>query len=257
MIGGDGEIVGGVAVMRDMGAMEELEELKEDFIAMVSHELRTPLTNLSAAIQLLLKESEEDSDRQSDLLKVVWEQSMRLGSFVDKILEAAELTAGRVQVMQEPVTMVPLVRRVVGNWQAGATRHRFVIEVIGKGPYLAVGDVGKVDIVLNNLVENAVKYSPNGGRVIVTVREENSEIVVSVEDEGIGIPEGERERVFDWFYRVERGDARETYGYGLGLYIARRLVELMGGRIWVESQVGKGSRFYFSLPKLANGQALA
>jgi two-component system phosphate regulon sensor histidine kinase PhoR len=146
------------------------------------------------------------------------------------------------------VDLKPLIERMIEAFEIRAHTHRFECTV-PEGSIIVVGDDSKIQTVLDNLLENAVNYSPKGSRVSVEVSGRDKEVVISVIDEGIGIPATQLERIFERFHRVNASDDQEQYGYGLGLYISKRLIEMQGGSIWGESEVGRGSRFSFSLPK--------
>jgi len=225
----------------------ELNHMKSGFISMVSHELRSPLSHIIASTELM-REANLSSDQQRDLLNIIHLQSTRLNKFVEQILEVSLLEAGTVRVEKKPVALKPVIRQMIEAFAIKANAHRFEF-TMPEGPITVMGDEGKIQTVLDNLLENAVNYSPKGSRVSIEVSEGDEEVVISVVDEGIGIPATQLERIFERFHRVNTRDDQEQYGYGLGLYISKRLVELQGGSIWVESEVGRGSRFSFSLPK--------
>ncbi len=225
----------------------ELNHMKSGFISMVSHELRSPLSHIIASTELM-REAKLSSDQQQDLLNIIHLQSARLNRFVEQILDVSLLEAGTVQVEKRPVVLKPVLKQMIEAFALRANTHRFELTMPDR-PLTVVGDEGKIQTVLDNLLENAVTYSPKGSRVFVEVSEDDKEVVISVIDEGIGIPATQLERIFERFHRVNTRDDQEQYGYGLGLYITKRLVELQGGKIWVASEVGRGSRFTFSLPK--------
>jgi PAS domain S-box-containing protein len=242
-----GQIVGAVVVLRDVSAERELDRLQSDFVSMISHELRSPLANLGAAIELM-SSSMEDLETVQKALSIAHDNEQRLTRLVEDILSVSQIEAGQIRVQEEPVTLLPILRRVVRIAQSQTTRHRILLHVPDSVPFV-MADQSKVEIIVNNLVANAINYSPDGGRVLVKVSgPENDHVVIGVVDEGVGIPQDYLERVFDRFYRVDTSDGRKVYGHGLGLYISKRLVELQGGHIWAESREGRGSCFTFTLP---------
>ncbi len=246
----DGQPSGTVVVFRDVSAEKELEQLQAEFVSMVSHELRSPMSNILTSVELMLT-SDLEPALQREMLKIVQAQVQRLSSFVEEILDVSFLEAGQMVIHREPVTLLPLIRRTVSAFEAaGARGHCFVIRDT-KSPFV-LADEGKVEIVLTNLLENAVNYSPSGSEIVIesAVDPATDMVTVSVIDQGIGIASEYHEKIFDQFYRVDNEKRTEVKGRGLGLYISRRLVEMQGGRIWVESKVGKGSRFSFTLPKM-------
>jgi PAS domain S-box-containing protein len=244
----DGQVVGAMVAFRDASAEMELDHMKSGFITMVSHELRSPLSHIIASAELI-REANLSSDQQQDLLNIVHAQSNRLNKFVAQILDVSLLEAGTVKVEKKPVALKPMIEQIIAAFEIRASTHRFEL-IVPEGPTLVVGDEGKIQTVLDNLLENAVNYSPKGSRVSIEVSDrDKKEAVISVIDEGIGIPANQLERIFERFHRVNASDDQEQYGYGLGLYINKRLIEIQGGRIWAESEVERGSRFSFSLPK--------
>jgi PAS domain S-box-containing protein len=243
----DGQVIGAMATFRDVSAEIELDHLKSGFIAMVSHELRSPLSHIIASTELI-REANLSSDQQQDLLNIIHAQSNRLNRFVAQILDVSLLEAGAVKAEQEPVALKPLIEQMIEAFETRANTHRFRLTV-PEGPTIVLGDESKIQTVLNNLLENAVNYSPKGSRVSIEVSDRDKEIVISVIDEGIGIPATQLEMIFERFHRVNASDDQEQYGYGLGLYISKRLIEIQGGSIWAKSELERGSRFSFSLPK--------
>ncbi len=243
----DGQVIGAMVAFRDALAETELDHMKAGFISMVSHELRSPLSHIIASTELM-REANLSSEQQQDLLNIIHAQSNRLNRFVEQILDVSLLEAGTVKVEQEAVALKPLIEQMIEALEIRVNTHRFEFTVPER-PAIVVGDESKIQTVLDNLLENAVNYSPKGSRVSIEVSDRDKEVVISVIDEGIGIPAKQLERLFERFHRVNASDDQEQYGYGLGLYISKRLIEIQGGSIWAESEVGRGSRFSFSLPK--------
>jgi two-component system phosphate regulon sensor histidine kinase PhoR len=244
----DSQVIGAMVAFRDASAEMELNHMKSGFISMVSHELRSPLSHIMASTELI-REASLSSDQQQNLLNIVHAQSNRLNKFVAQILDVSLLEAGTVKVERKPVALKPMIEQIIAAFEIRASTHRFEL-IVPEGPTIVVGDEGKIQTVLDNLLENAVNYSPKGSRVSIEVSDGGKkEAVISVTDEGIGIPANQLERIFERFHRVNASDDQEQYGYGLGLYISKRLIEIQGGSIWAESEVERGSRFSFSLPK--------
>jgi PAS domain S-box-containing protein len=243
----EGQLDGAVIAFRDVSSERELDRLKSDFVSMISHELRSPLANLGAAIELLLGLT-EDQEAAQRTLHIARASERRLTRLVEDILNVSRIEAGQMRVSQEPVTLPPILRRAVHLAQVQSKRHQVLLHLPESMPFV-IADQGKVEIIVNNLVMNAINYSPGGGRVMVKVDgPANGEMTVSVIDEGVGISADHLDKVFDRFYRVDTSDGRKVYGHGLGLYISKHLVEMQGGRIWVQSQEGRGSCFSFTLP---------
>jgi two-component system phosphate regulon sensor histidine kinase PhoR len=244
------EFFGGtVYAFRDLTEIRQLEELKADFIATASHELRTPLAAVYGAAQTLLRHDFAlDEGGRDRFVSLIAEESDRLGRIVNEILLANQLEAGRLDLGIEPFDPVEIVERVVEATRAYAPPEiAFEVRADDDLPRVA-GDRDKARQVLVNLLENAIKYSPDGGKIELGVQAANGDVRFSVKDEGLGIPPEEQGRVFEKFYRLDPQMTRGVGGTGLGLYICSELVGRMGGRIWVEANEGKGSTFFFELP---------
>jgi PAS domain S-box-containing protein len=245
---------GTVYAFRDLTDVRRLEELKADFIATASHELRTPLAAVYGAAQTLLRHDFAlDEGGRDRFVSLIADESERLGRIVNEILLASQLDAGRLELDFEPFDAIELVERVLEATRAHAPPDVVVERVVGDGLPRVDADRDKVRQVLVNLVENAIKYSPDGGRIELGVESHDDAVLFSVKDEGLGIPSDEQARVFEKFYRLDPHMTRGVGGTGLGLYICNELVSRMGGHIWVESTAGEGSTFFFELPAAAAG----
>jgi PAS domain S-box-containing protein len=250
LLGTGDQVVGGVIAIRDCSAEMEVDRMKSEMVTMVSHELRSPLSNMQTAIELVLT-SDFEEDLQRDMLNLVRSQCARLASCVRELLDVSQLEAGQIALRREPVTLWPLIQRVVNTFKVTEQRgHRF--QLIGQGELPFVwADSHKVEMILTNLLQNAASYSPEGSTITIEAKTmDNTDIVVSVSDEGEGIAREHLEQIFQPYYRVSSIRSEKVSGWGLGLYIVKRLVEMQGGRIWVESEVGKGSHFIFTLPRM-------
>jgi PAS domain S-box-containing protein len=247
---------GTVYAFRDLTDVRRLEELKASFIATASHELRTPLAAVYGAAQTLLRHDFAlDEGGRDRFVSLIADESERLGRIVNEILLASQLDAGRLDLEAEPFDSVELVDRVVESTRAYAPPGVSVDRVVADELPLVDADRDKVRQVLVNLVENAIKYSPDGGHVEVGVEAQDENVLFHVRDEGLGIPSDEQSRVFEKFYRVDPHMTRGVGGTGLGLYICNELVGRMGGHIWLESKAGEGSTFLFELPAAAGSSA--
>ena len=239
---------GTVYAFRDLTEVHHLEEMKADFIATASHELRTPLAAVYGAAQTLLRHDFAlDEGGRNRFISLIADESERLGRIVNEILLANQLDAGRLDLGSEPFDSVEVVERVVEATQAYAPAEVTLEVSAGDELPLVAADKDKVRQVLVNLVENAIKYSPDGGTIEVGVEGREGDVRFWVRDEGLGIPEGEEQRIFEKFYRLDPQMSRGVGGTGLGLYICNELVSRMGGRIWVEANGKKGSTFLFEL----------
>jgi signal transduction histidine kinase len=228
---------------------QSLERLKSEFVATASHQLRTPLAGIyGAAMTLQHSERNLSDELRRQLVDVIARDSRRLTDTVEQIAVATDLAEGRFRILDEPFDPVALARERV---EAAAERlpDNLTIELIADSEGTAVrGDDAGIRSALESLIDNAIKYSPDGGRIEVGVRLRSSRVRFWVRDEGLGIPASEHERVFEKFHRLDPGQLRGVAGAGLGLYICRQLVRQMNGRIWLESSEGHGSTFVFELP---------
>jgi two-component system, OmpR family, phosphate regulon sensor histidine kinase PhoR len=238
-----------VYAFRDLTEERRLEQMRSDFVATVSHELRTPLASIHGAAVTLARRGGELGPRlHQRLLGIVVEQSERLSELVEEILLAAQLDSGGLRLDRERFDGAGLARKVIASNRPRIPEGLTVSLAAPPQVPPALGDAERAGHVLGNLLDNAIKYSPAGGRIDVIVEPEHGRLRFTVRDEGLGIPPNEQERIFEKFYRLDAGMSRGVGGSGLGLYICRQLVERMDGRIWVSSQPGAGSSFSFELP---------
>jgi two-component system phosphate regulon sensor histidine kinase PhoR len=248
-----------VYAFRNLTDERALDELKGEFVATVSHELRTPLAAIYGSAQTLRRNDLElDDDRRESLLDVIADESERLTRIAGDILLANTLDSDRLRLEREPVDLSGLTREVVDQMRT-CFAEREDISIRFSSPELdasVAGDADKLRQILMNLIENAVKYSPDGGEIEVGLESRDNRVRVVIRDEGIGIPPGEEQRIFGKFYRVDPQLSRGVGGTGLGLYISRELVRRMQGRVSVASHEGKGSTFFVDLP-LAAAPALS
>jgi two-component system phosphate regulon sensor histidine kinase PhoR len=237
-----------VYAFRDVTRERRLERVRSEFVATVSHELRTPLASLHGAALTLREYDDLSGDTQHELLDMIASQSQRLADLVEEILVTGQLDSGSLRVSSAPFDAEELVRAVAesARLRVGAART-IEVELAPELPRV-YGDAGRTRQVLSNLVDNAVKYSPDQSRVAITVQADGERVRFSVSDEGLGIPLTEQERIFEKFYRLDPHHRRGVGGSGLGLYICRELLRSMNGRIFVESDPGHGATFTFELP---------
>jgi two-component system phosphate regulon sensor histidine kinase PhoR len=236
-----------VYAFRDATHDRRLENLRSQFVATISHELRTPLASLHGAA-MTLREHELPAQTQDDLLEMIAEQSNRLANLVEEILVTAQLDSGALRVVADTFDPEELVRGVVTVARSRVDEETTIEVAVPSILPPVHGDAERTRQVLLNLVDNAIKYSPSGGQIEVELAPVDDRLRFSVHDEGLGIPVGEQERIFDKFYRLDPDQRRGIGGTGLGLYICRELVRSMHGRIWVESEPGQGTTFAFELP---------
>jgi PAS domain S-box-containing protein len=240
---------GTVYAFRDLTEERGLEQMRSDFVATVSHELRTPLAAIyGAAVTLRRGDLQLDDDMRNRLLDIVAGESDRLAQIVNDVLLASHLDSGQLKLNIETVDAAKLTSTVVEAARAHLPEG-ITLSVDAPRRVQVTADEQQLRQVLVNLVENAVKYSPDGGPVTVRLTQEERAIRWTVSDEGLGIPAGDRRRIFEKFFRLDPNMTRGIGGTGLGLYICRELVHRLDGRIWVESNNGKGSRFVVELPR--------
>ena len=244
-----GAVSGRIFAFRDVSSERIVEQMKSDFVSTVSHQLRAPLTSIYGFAETLLRRDVlfGEAERET-FLGYIASEAQRLTSIVDTLLSVARLEAGDLHVELVPTDLRDVVSEAVTNVRQGGdvNGHHFVLHLPDE-PLAAAADREKLGQILTNLLENAVKFSPNGGTVTVEAHRRAGRVEVRVVDEGLGIPENERERIFSKFHRAD-SSPRGQSGAGLGLFIARGLVRAMGGRIWVDSAEGGGSSFAFELP---------
>jgi PAS domain S-box-containing protein len=240
------------AVITDLTQQKQSEEvirtgkLKDEFIGMVSHEIKTPLTVIIGALSTVTAEGVTQPEAR-ELLKDAVAHADILTNIVDNLLELSRSQADRLVLQKEPTDIEIVTRIVVDKLRLKSTIHQLIIDIPSGLPIVDV-DPLRVERVLYNLVDNAIKYSPNGGEVKISARREKENLVVCVSDEGLGIAPDDQPRLFRKFQRLDVMVKKSIQGVGLGLNVCRILVEAHGGQIWVESKKGKGSNFCFTIP---------
>ncbi len=246
-----------VLVFHDITELRRLENIRKDFVANVSHELRTPLTSIKGYVEALLDGGKDDPETSVRFLEIILKQSDRLNLILEDLLQLSKIESGQLQFKKEPLHIGSVIERTIAMIKplAEKKQHRLRSQVAADLP-LITGDEERLVQVLANLLDNAIKYTPEGGQITVAARRispsraeaPRTSIELTVTDTGIGIPEQDRPRVFERFYRVDKARSRELGGTGLGLAIVRHIVEGHGGQIWVEGNMPTGSRFVVRLP---------
>ncbi len=245
MLDPGGTVAGRIFAFRDISAEHAVEQMKTDFVSGVSLELRAPLTSIYGFAQTLLRDDVAfGDDERRTFLDFIAREAERLTETVDALLNVARLDTGDLAVSIEPTDVLAVVDALVASSAPVANGHRIVADVPAKLPP-AQADPVKLRDVLDQLVGNALKFSPGGGTVTISAHHRDDTIELAVTDEGVGIPPSEQERIFAKFAKARPGESRGT---GVGLFIAQGLVREMGGRIRVHSNEGQGSRFAFELP---------
>jgi len=228
--------------------VEDLSRLKDEFLSIASHELRTPVTSIKGYTQLakmLIKEG--DLGTSEEYLDIALDQIDRMSRLILELLDVSRIETGRLEIRREPIPWAQFVRDVVHRHHTAVSDRRFHVSVPSLGR-VVTGDRDRLEQVLGNLLENAVKYSPEGSDITVAIDDKGDSLVTAVCDRGIGIPADELNQVFERFHRGRQVSSTNYGGLGLGLYITKQIIERHGGTIWVESKEGQGTTFYFSLP---------
>jgi signal transduction histidine kinase len=243
--------------------LQEIDRLKSHFLSMASHELKTPLTSISGLAQVLLrrmrrrlemgrpndKDWHEEQSGHVARLELLNTQTVRLGRLVDELLDVSRIESGKLELRLEPVDLAQLVLDVAERLQLSTNQHTIAVELNGASENPVAADRDHLEQVLDNLVINAIKFTPDGGKISVRLIDQGESVTLSVQDPGVGIPTNQLEAVFGLFYQAEDPVSRRTGGMGLGLYISKEIITRHGGRIWAESQPGAGSTFNFWLPR--------
>ena len=255
--------LGIVAIFNDITDIKNIDKMKSSFVAMASHELRTPLTAIKGFSSTLLDGLDEDmygKEDQREFLGIVVSECDRLRRLIDDLLNTSRIEAGEsLKPDYSEFPLMPVLAKAVAVQQQASTKHTVVLSVESELPEKIVGDQDKLDQILTNILNNAIKYSPNGGEVRVHAKQEGEWILIGIQDQGLGIPKDQLSKVFEKFHRVNNDDNRKIYGTGLGLFLVHHLVTgVHMGEIWVESEVGEGSTFWVKIPaKLDLDAALA
>lgn len=245
----DRQLVNIIANVRDMTHLREADDLKNTFISVISHELKTPVALIKGYAGTLRREDARwDQKTVRDSAGVIEEEADRLTQLIDNLLDASRLQAGALKLNIGDVALNQLAAHVVEKMQVQAPSHQLTIDFPADFP-IVPADADRIEQVLNNLITNAVKYSPTGTSIRVSGRVQPREVIITVADQGVGIPPEEQAHIFDQFYRVDNALTRRTQGSGLGLYLTKAVVEAHRGRIWLESTPDRGSAFSFALPR--------
>lgn len=259
-------ILGVVAVLNDITSHKQLEKLKDEFVSIVSHELRTPLTTIKGYTQHLIRRIErrlrgisatqpaqtmaelpESYDLRS--LNIVQSQTDHLERLVNDLLDLSRVQWGELHLQYSSFYLADVLAESVRQAQVSAEQHTIFLDIEAQDSKL-VADKLRVSQVIGNILDNAVKFSPQGKQVTVTLKEQENDYLVSISDHGIGVSPDHFDHIFERFYRVRNTASRQYSGIGMGLYIAKTIVEAHSGRIWLSSSPGTGSTFYFTLPRV-------
>jgi two-component system phosphate regulon sensor histidine kinase PhoR len=246
IISGDHQVIGRVAVLRDITHLKELDAMKSEFVATVSHDLRAPLTYMRGYATMLPMVGSL-TPKQQDYIEKVMAGIEQMTELIDDLLDLGRIEQG-VGLVREMCSLSDIARTVLESVSGQALARGLTLAVGSMSDRAILGDQGLLRHAVTNLVDNAIKYTPSGGTVTVSVAEHSEAMVVSVKDSGIGIAPADQVRLFERFYRVKRRETIDIKGTGLGLAIVKSIAEWHRGRVWVESQLGEGSTFYILVP---------
>jgi len=248
LLSGEGKLINIIASVRDITHFREAEEIKSVFVSVVSHELKTPVALIKGYVGTLRrKDVSWESEIVQDSLKVIEDEADRLTELIENLLDASRLQAGGFNLNLAEIKIDDLAREVADRVQTQTDQHKILIQFPDEFPAI-VGDQNRLEQVFYNLLENAVKYSPQGGEIRISGQIRAKQIIICIQDQGSGISREDIPHIFDRFYRAEEA-AKSTQGAGLGLYLSRAIVEAHQGRIWVEPRSDKGTRVCFSISR--------
>lgn len=246
----DGTQLGSILVFHDLTRIKQLEHTRQEFVANVSHELRTPLSLIKGFVETLLDGAKNDPELATRFLRTIEKHTDRLTFLIEDLLTISRLESGQIVMNLHQVGLREEVGHVIDDLQARAAEKSVALQNEIPPDLQARADADRLEQVLFNLVENAIKYGRAEGRVTIGAEpNSDSKVQLWVKDDGPGIPPESRDRIFERFYRVDRARSRETGGTGLGLSIVKHIVQAHGGEVWVKSELGRGTTFFFTLPK--------
>lgn len=243
-----GGVVGCLVVVHDITEIKRLETMRSDFVANVSHELKTPLTSIKGFTETLLDGALDDKEHGQNFLKIIQGHAQRLESLVNDLLSLAHLESKEIELEKREFDLKKQVEEIVSGFQSQIKKKNISITNELSASLSINADKNRIDQVVTNLIDNAIKFNKDNGAIKIYSQEAGAAIKITVEDSGLGIPGKEASRVFERFYRVDKARSRDLGGTGLGLSIVKHIIELHGGMVGVESTEGLGSRFWFTLP---------
>lgn len=241
-----GQVIGLSKIARDITEKKLAEKKKDEFISFVSHELKTPLTSLRSYIQIALHKLKDSSnDFICHALTKAEQQTKKMENMITDFLNVSRLEGGQLKFESTPFDLGAIILSCIEDADASSEKHQFVYE--GENQAMAMGDAEKIALVMINLISNAQKYSPDGGNITVSCKRNDQNLIVSIKDQGIGIAHADQKNMFQKFYRIRSEKTRNISGFGIGLYLSSSIISLHGSTISVESELGMGSTFSFSL----------
>jgi signal transduction histidine kinase len=243
--------IGTLLALHDVTREKLVERLKTEFVSLSAHQLRTPLSAIKWTLKMILDgDMGKINEEQRDLLTKTYESNERMISLINDLLNVTRIEEGRYVYKKEAVDLKEIVGNIVKNYKEEAKRRGINFNFNDPKEKLpkAKVDVEKIKLAITNLIDNAIRYTPEGGKVIASLEKKNKSLEFSVKDSGIGVPEDQQQRLFTKFFRASSAVRIETEGSGLGLFICKNIIEAHNGEVWFESEEGKGSKFYFSIP---------
>ncbi|WP_217587431.1 cell wall metabolism sensor histidine kinase WalK [Lentibacillus saliphilus] len=247
----DEDVTGFITVLSDVTEQEKIEQERREFVSNVSHELRTPLTTMKSYIEALTDGAWEDKQIAPKFLHVTQNETERMIRMVTDLLQLSRMDSKENTLHKEKVDFISYFHDVIDRFALNAADHFTLKRQLPPSPLYVWIDKDKMTQVLDNIISNAIKYSPEGGVIHLVLKKQKRSVTVSIKDEGIGIPPEKQDKIFDRFYRADRARSRKLGGTGLGLAIAKELVDAHHGKIWVESKEGKGTTILFTLPLIS------
>ncbi|MCM8786953.1 MAG: ATP-binding protein [Candidatus Omnitrophica bacterium] len=243
-------VEGAILVFHDITQLRRLERIRQDFVANVSHELRTPLTSIKGYAETLLEGALFDKKNAKDFVEIIYQDASRLAKLIDDLLDLSKIESGKLEMVFLPIDILDVIEKVVKILEPQAKKKAILVTLnIPLNLPKVLADQNRISQVILNLLDNAIKYTPDKGKVTISAASKDKFIQVDISDTGIGIPEDAIPHIFERFYRVDKARSRELGGTGLGLSIVKHIILNHGGNVWVESKVSYGSTFSFTLPK--------
>jgi signal transduction histidine kinase len=247
LLSSEGILINTIATVRDITRFRQADELKSEFISIVSHELKTPVALIKGYVSTLRrKDVKWDGDVMNDSLKVIEEEADRLTELIENLLDASRLQAGGMDLKRSEISLHLIAARLAERFQTQTNQHDIIVDIPEHFP-VVMADETRIEQVLSNLISNAIKYAPDG-EIHIIGQTHPDQVIICVTDEGPGIAVSDMPHIFDRFYRAHE-TSRKTKGAGLGLYLARAIIEAHNGRMWADPKTDKGARICFSLPR--------
>jgi PAS domain S-box-containing protein len=246
----EGEVNGAILVFHDITELRRLERIRQDFVANVSHELRTPISSIKGYAETLLDGAMNDQQNSRDFIEIINRDSDRLAKLIDDLLDLSRIESGKLKMVFVPTDILGVIKRTMFIIENLAKMKSISIEIqAAENLSNVLADETRLSQVILNLLDNAIKYTSEGGEIKISVRSNDQFVEVDIADTGIGIPEKDLSRVFERFYRVDKARSRDMGGTGLGLSIVKHIVQAHGGEVWVRSKLEHGSTFCFVIPR--------